>query len=276
MLPPTRWAIEPGIRSRIDVPAERISKVLAEAGIASRRGSDALVGAGRVTVDGRPATLGERVDPEAQAIAVDGRPISAAATRPVHIAVHKPIGVTSTARDPHATRTVLGLVGRDAGAARLFPVGRLDRDSEGLILLTNDGDWAEHVLHPRYGVEREYAVAIDRPLEPAAVAVLEHGILLEEGVATLRGLRPQTRTETRGLAGIVSPPLDPRLAWYRAVLMQGWRRQLRRMFAATGAPVRRLVRVRIGTVRLDGLRSGEARPLTAAEARRLVAAGRRT
>ncbi|HET7727278.1 MAG TPA: pseudouridine synthase [Candidatus Limnocylindrales bacterium] len=258
------------------MPAERISKVLAEAGIASRRGSDALIGAGRVTVDGRPATLGERVDPVAQAIAVDGRPIGVPVTRPLHLAVHKPIGVTSTVRDRHAARTVLELVGPDVDAARLFPVGRLDRDSEGLILLTNDGDWAERVLHPRYGVEREYAVAVDRPLEPAAAAALEHGIPLEEGVATLRGLRPQTRTETRALAELVSPPIDPRLVWYRAVLAQGWRRQLRRMFGAVGLPVRRLVRVRIGTVRIDDLRSGEVRRLTSVEARRLVGMGHRS
>lgn len=257
------------------MPAERISKVLAEAGVASRRGSDALVDAGRVTVDGRLAILGERVDPVAQAIAVDGRPIGVPVGRPVHLAVHKPIGVTSTVRDRHAAHTVLELVGRDVDAARLFPVGRLDRDSEGLILLTNDGDWAERVLHPRYGVEREYAVAVDRALEPAAAAALEHGIPLEEGVATLRGLRPQTRTETRAIAELVSPPIDPRLVWYRAVLAQGWRRQLRRMFGAVGLPVRRLVRVRIGTVRIDDLRSGEVRQLAAVEARRLAGMGHR-
>lgn len=257
------------------MPGERISKVLAAAGIASRRGSDALVDTGRVTIDGRRATLGERVDPAAQAIAVDGRPLPIPGARPIHLAVHKPAGVTSTVRDRHALRTVLELVGPKADAPRLFPVGRLDRDSEGLLLLTNDGDWAERVLHPRYGVEREYALAVDRPLEPAAVAALERGIALEEGVATVRGLRPQTRTETRALAQLVSPPIDPRQVWYRVLLAQGWKRQLRRMFAAVGFPVRRLVRVRIGTLRIDRLRSGEVRQLTPLEARRVIAAERR-
>ena len=139
--------------------AERISKVLAAAGVASRRGADALVAAGRVTVDGRAAALGEKVDPATQAIAVDGRPLRTPDARPLYLALHKPAGVTSTVRDRHAERTVVDLVPADlARGGRLYPVGRLDQDSEGLILLTNDGDWAEHVLHPRYEVEREYAV----------------------------------------------------------------------------------------------------------------------
>jgi len=149
------------------VPAERISKVLAAAGVASRRGADELVAAGRVLVDGRPAQLGERVDPETQAIDVDGRRIAAAAAMapPLYLALHKPAGVTSTTRDRHAMTTVVDLVPPELSrGARLYPVGRLDQDSEGLILLTNDGDWAEHVLHPRYGVEREYAVALSRML----------------------------------------------------------------------------------------------------------------
>jgi 23S rRNA pseudouridine2605 synthase len=253
------------------VPAERISKVLAAAGVASRRGADELVAAGRVRVDGRPATLGERVDPEAQSIEVDGRPIRPPDARPVYLALHKPGGVTSTVRDRHAATTVLDLVPPDlARGARLYPVGRLDQDSEGLILLTNDGDWAEHLLHPRYEVEREYAVGLGAPLSRDQAERLERGVELAEGVAAVAGLRGQTRTEDRRLAEILEPAPDPRLTWVRVTIHQGWKRQLRRMFGEVGAPVRRLVRVRIGMLRLEDLAAGEVRPLSAAEVRRLA------
>lgn len=257
------------------MPAERISKVLAAAGVASRRGADELVAAGRVRVDGRVAALGERVDPATQRVEVDGRPIDAGDRMPVHLVLHKPAGVTSTVRDRHAERTVLDLVPADlARGARLFPVGRLDQDSEGLLILTDDGAWAEAVLHPRYEVEREYAVATDRPLTAAQAAALSGGVELAEGVATVTGLRPATTTETRRLEELLDPPPAPHLAWCRATIHQGWKRQLRRMFGTVGAPVRRLVRVRIGSVRLEGLAAGDVRPLTAAEVRRL-GSGRR-
>jgi len=254
------------------VPPERLSKVLAAAGIASRRGSDELIAAGRVRVDGRVAVVGERVEPGAQRIEVDGEPVGTADARPVYLALNKPMGVTSTVRDRHAERTVVELVPPDlARGARLYPVGRLDQDSEGLILLTNDGGWAERVLHPRYGVEREYAVGLARPLTRGQAEALETGVELAEGVATLSGLRGQTNTEDRRLAEILEPTPDPRLIWVRVTIHQGWKRQLRRMFAEVGAPVRRLVRVRIGTLRLEGMAAGDVRPLSAAEVRRLGA-----
>lgn len=250
--------------------AERIAKVLAAAGIASRRAADELVAAGRVTVDGRLAVLGEKVDPVSAVVAVDGRPIAAAAPAAVHLAVHKPAGVTSTVADRHASATVLDLVpaGLVARGARLYPVGRLDRDSEGLLLLTNDGTWTHRVLHPRHGVEREYAVALAAPLDAGQRAALAAGVPLEEGTARLVSLRAATRTETARLAALVAPAPAPGLAWYRVVLAHGWKRQVRRMLAAVGAPVQRLVRVRVGTLRLD-LPAGRARLLTAAEVRRL-------
>ncbi len=252
--------------------AERLGKVLAAAGVASRRGADALVEAGRVTVDGRPAVLGEKVDPALQAVAVDGRPIGATAVATIHLAVHKPAGFTSTAADRHAARTVLELVppALVPPGTRLYPVGRLDQDSEGLLLLTNDGAWTDRVLHPRHGVEREYAVAVNLPLDAGQRAALAAGIPLEEGIARLVSLRPATRTETSILAGLVDPPPGRGLAWYRVVLAHGWKRQVRRMLAGVGAPVARLVRVRVGTLRLD-LPSGGARLLTPAEVRRLAA-----
>ena len=252
--------------------AERLQKVLAAAGVASRRASEALIAAGRVTVDGRVATLGEQADPAVSRIEVDGRPIPGVADH-VYLALHKPAGVTSTVRDRHADTTVLDLVPTALvpDGARLYPVGRLDQDSEGLLVLTNDGDWAERVLHPRFGVEREYAVGLAAPLDERQLAALRSGIDLDEGRAQLaQPLRAATSVETRRLADLLDPRPAP-LVWYRAVLAQGWKRQLRRMFAAVGAPIDRLVRVRIGPLRIDELPSGRTRRLRRDEVRRLGA-----
>ena len=157
----------------------RIHKALADAGVASRRASEALVAAGRVTVNGVPATIGQRVDVQTDQLAVDGRPVGAR-PRQVHLALHKPAGVTSTVADRHADRTVIDLIPRELRdrAGRIYPVGRLDRDSEGLLLLTNDGDWAQRVLHPSHGVEREYAAGIRDPLVSEQVSELLRGVTL--------------------------------------------------------------------------------------------------
>lgn len=253
------------------MPEERLQKVLAAAGVASRRASEALIAAGRVRVDGKVAKLGDQVDPEKVLIEVDGVQVGAGAAR-AYVALHKPAGVTSTTRDRHADTTVLDLLPTAlvADGTRLYPVGRLDRDSEGLLLLTNDGEWADHVLHPRFGVQREYAVALASPLDHAQAKALRDGIPLEEGLATLDApLRPATGTETRRLVELLNPAPGPGFTWYRATLAQGWKRQIRRMFAAVGAPIERLVRVRIGAVRLDDLPSGRARLLKAPEVRAL-------
>lgn len=231
---------------------ERLQKVLADAGVASRRASEALIAAGRVTVDGVVATVGLKVDPAAVSIAIDGRPLTLRAHPHVYVALDKPGGVTSTTADRHADLTVLDLVPVDVRrrAGRLYPVGRLDQDSEGLILLTNDGAWTERLLHPSHGVEREYAIGVGRPLTPAELHALEDGVELEEGVGQVALLRPMTIAETTRLVERLDPRPGP-LAWYRGTLRQGWKRQVRRMFAALGVPVERLVRVRFGTVRLD-------------------------
>jgi cytidylate kinase len=257
------------------MPEARIQKVLADAGVASRRASEALVTAGRVRVNGEPALVGQRVDPTRDRIEVDGKPLRSPSAH-VYLALHKPAGVTSTVADRHAERTVLELVPDEIrrAAGRLYPVGRLDRDSEGLLLLTNDGDWAQELLHPRHEVEREYAIGLRRPLTERQADELQRGIRLDEGLATLRQLRPATRTEVRQLPRAGSAPPD-RLEWYRATIAQGWRRQLRRMFAAVAAPVERLVRVRIGTLRLDGLEVGQVRTLSAREAGQVGATRRR-
>jgi 23S rRNA pseudouridine2605 synthase len=258
------------------MPPERLQKILAAAGVASRRASEELIAAGRVQVDGRRAVIGQQVDPQTALIEVDGRPIGAAA-RTTYLLLHKPLGVTSTTADRHAETTVLDLIPTalvpDGG--RVYPVGRLDQDSEGLLVLTNDGAWSERVLHPRYGVEREYAVALRAPLDHGQIAALEAGIRLDEGLATVHHLRLMTAIERSRLVELLDPAPGRDLAWYRATLRQGWKRQLRRMFGAVDAPIDRLVRVRIGPVRIDGLRSGRVRPLKAPEVRGLASgAGR--
>jgi 23S rRNA pseudouridine2605 synthase len=219
---------------------------------------DDLVGQGRVTVNGEQAVPGRRVDAEIDVIAVDGVRVSARDDL-VYYLLNKPAGYVSTASDPEGRSTVVELV---PGEPRVFPVGRLDYETEGLLVLTNDGDWAERVLHPRFGVQREYAIGLRAPLDGEQESALRRGIPLEEGQATLVGpLRRATRAETETLIGLLDPPADDELVWYRAILAQGWKRQLRRMFGSLGAPIERLVRVRIGSVRLDGIRSGRARAL---------------
>lgn len=250
---------------------ERLQKVLARAGVASRRAAETLIAAGRVTVDGRTARVGDRVDPTTARIELDGRPIPTARPR-LHLAMHKPAGVTSTVRDAHADRTVVDLVPmalRPPGT-RLYPVGRLDRDSEGLLLLTDDGTWAERVLHPRYGIHREYLVGVDRRLDPAAVDHLLAGVTLDDGVARALELTPAEPGAVDDLRGLVDPPLPADLAWYRLVLGEGRKRQVRRMLAAVGYPVRRLVRTAIGPLGLGRLQTGAVRTLTPEEIRALA------
>lgn len=259
------------------MPAERLQKVLAAAGVASRRGAETMIAAGRVTVDGRVATPGTQADPDRSVITVDGRVIGGAVAH-AYLLLHKPAGVTSTTRDRHAESTVLDLVPTALvpDGALLYPVGRLDQDSEGMLLLTNDGEWAERVLHPRYGVEREYALALEQPLDEGQLRELRRGIRLDEGLATLGNLRPMTDRDTERLGSLLRPRPADGLVWYRATLTQGWKRQLRRMFGAVGSPVARLVRVRIGPVRIDGLRSGSVRALKAPEVRGLAGGGGRS
>jgi len=246
----------------------RLQKVLAERGVASRRASERLIAEGRVEVDGYVVrTMGTRVDPRAR-IEIDGRAI-AAPPKHRYLMLNKPAGMLSTVRDERGRPTVVSLVdgGAPPGAStvlpgasrRIYPVGRLDADSEGLILLTNDGDWAEHVLHPRYGHEREYEVTATGEVTPAAVAQLRRGVPLEEGVARAVSVRLLSRAQ-RG-------------ARLRVVLRTGWKRQIRRMCAAVGLRVTRLVRVRIGSLRLGALAPGLWRELTPREVARLRGAG---
>jgi 23S rRNA pseudouridine2605 synthase len=251
--------------------AVRIQKVLADAGVASRRAAESLVEAGRVSVNGMTASIGQRVDPGTDRILVDGRLIGARPDRS-YLVLNKPAGVTSTVSDRHARHTVLDLVPREvqAQAGRLYPVGRLDRDSEGLLVLTNDGDWAQRLLHPSHGVEREYAAGARTLLDNAQLQSLRDGIAMDEGIARAIGIRRSTSAEIARLPrASVQDGRDLALHWYRVTLATGWKRQVRRMFAAIGAPVDRLIRVRMGPLRLGDLAIGAVRPLTADERRAL-------
>jgi 23S rRNA pseudouridine2605 synthase len=224
----------------------RLQKALADRGVASRRRAEELIADGRVRVDGAPVTtLGSKVKPDAR-IDVDGVPT--AVMRPRYVLLNKPRGVVSTAHDERGRRTVVDLIG---ATERLYPVGRLDTDSEGMLLLTNDGEWAQRVLHPRYGHEREYDVAVSGELTPAALAQLHNGIRLEEGLALASRIDVRSRSR--------------RESHLRIVLHTGWRRQIRRMLSAVGLRTVRLMRVRIGPLAMGKIHPGDWRELTPRE-----------
>lgn len=235
------------------MPAERVQKLLAGAGLASRRTAETWIRAGRVRVDGVVARLGDRADPTVQAVTVDGRPVRLAA--PVWWMVHKPAGVLTTLRDTRGRRTVVGLL--PPGVPRLFPVGRLDRETEGLVLLTNDGATAHALLHPSLGSEREYLVTARGRMTDMDLRRLAAGVELDDG-----------RTAP---ARVGAPRFDARgdTTRFALVLREGRKRQIRRALAALGHPVVRLVRVRMGPQRLGRLPAGGARPLTGGEVRAL-------
>ncbi|MDQ4132225.1 MAG: rRNA pseudouridine synthase [Actinomycetota bacterium] len=234
--------------------AERLQKVLAAAGLGSRRACEELIADGRVTVDGAVATLGQRVDPDTARVEVDGVPIS---VRPglVYYLLNKPLGVVTTATDPQGRPTVVDLV---PPQPRVFPVGRLDADTEGLLLLTNDGDLTHRLTHPSFGVEKEYLAEVEGRPSPAALRRLREGVPLEDG-------------PTAPARAALVPPRAVRL-----VIHEGRKRQVRRMCAAVGHPVRRLVRTRIGPLADRSLAPGEWRPLTPAEVRALEQAAAAT
>jgi 23S rRNA pseudouridine2605 synthase len=238
---------------------ERLQKILASAGYGSRRQCEALIAAGRVTVNGAHATLGMRADPAADRIEVDGRALAAAAVH-VHLAMHKPAGVVTTARDPHGRRTVMDLLPADL-PPHVLPVGRLDQDTSGLLIFTNDGELAHRLAHPRYEIEKEYAALVDGTLDARALAALRRGVDIGGHVT-----RP-ARVEAGG------PPAGwkPRegFTWLRLIIHEGRKRQVRLMCAAVGHPVRELVRTRVGPVRLGRLPVGSTRPLTPTELSRL-------
>ena len=226
---------------------ERLQKVLARVGIGSRRVCEDLIAEGRVLVDGEVAVLGRRVDPETALIEVDGAPVG---VRPdlVHYVLNKPAGVVTTADDPQGRPTVVGLVPNEP---RVFPVGRLDVDTEGLLLLTNDGELAHRLTHPSYGVEKEYVAEVEGLPTRAVLRRLREGVELDDGPTA-----PARAT-------LVDPSV------VRLTIHEGRNRQVRRMCEAVGHSVVRLVRTRIGPLADRSLAPGAWRELTGDEVRSL-------
>ncbi len=236
---------------------QRLQKVLASTGIGGRRPAEALIAAGRVTVDGVVATLGTKVDPARALIAVDGRAVRfdtrSEATRAVTLAMHKPFGVVVTASDDRGRATIYDVARQALGAIPpgLRYVGRLDRDTTGLLLLTTDGALAYRLTHPRYHVEKVYEATVEGELTDAALTRLRRGVDLDDG--------PTAPADVARLAsGVI-----------RIAIHEGRNRQVHRMFEAVGHRVRRLRRVAVGPVRLGDLREGAVRPLTPQEERAL-------
>ncbi len=233
---------------------ERLQKVMAAAGIASRRASEELIAEGRVTVNGEVAQLGRKVDPATDDIRVDGERINADPDR-VYVMLNKPQGVVTTVDDPEGRPTVMDLVNLPM---RLFPVGRLDLDTEGLLLLTNDGDLAHGLMHPSHEVPKTYVALVSGPLRRPTLQQLRDGVLLEDGTA--RPIDVTVLEEQKGKALV------------QLTMTEGRKREVRRMFSAVGHPVERLARVAFGGVELGDLRQGRWRHLTQQEIGRLHAA----
>ncbi|MBX3003041.1 MAG: pseudouridine synthase [Anaerolineales bacterium] len=233
---------------------ERLQKILARAGYGSRRAAEEMIQTGRVTVNGEMAQLGDKADPARDAIKVDGSRL-AAASAPVYYAVYKPRGVLSTTGGPEPRQKVVDLV---PGGAQLHLVGRLDKDSEGLMLLTNDGALTQRVSHPRYEQEKEYRVLVARQPDAEQLATWRRGVVLEDG------------TRTRPAEVRVEYPFG-KGAWLRVIMHEGHKRQIREIAGQLGLPVVKLIRVRIANLYLGSLKPGEWRPLSADEVRDLLA-----
>lgn len=233
---------------------ERLQRSLARAGFGSRRACEELIAAGRVLINGRRAILGDRVDPTRDEVRVDGARVNVDPALRTFV-LNKPRGVTTTMRDVHAERDLTRFLPKQP---RVFPVGRLDRDTEGLLLLTNDGALAHRLTHPRYAVEKEYLAEVDRTPSNRQLSRLRRGVELDDGVA--RAVEARSAGAARGRGGV------------RLVMVEGRKREVRRMLDAVGLPVRRLVRVRVGPVRLGRLRPGEVSELEAADLRALYRA----
>lgn len=237
---------------RGDDRKERLHKVLAHAGVESRRAAEEMILAGRITVNGEVCRiLGTKVDPERDSIAVDGRSIPRR-VKMVYMMLNKPAGYITTVFDPEQRATVMDLVPRNA---RIYPVGRLDANSEGLILLTNDGEFANALAHPRYAYEKEYHVSVPGTIREEDLQQLRGGVAIEGGKTSPAGVR------------VLSS--DGKITWLSITIHEGRNRQIRRMLHALGYRVDRLIRVRVGPLWLGSLPRGSFRHLTPAEVRKL-------
>lgn len=241
------------------MPAQRLQKILAQAGIASRRHSEALIQAGRVAVNGLVVTqLGTQADPDTDRIEVDGRPVVVSGQRAYYL-LHKPRGFLSTCYDPQGRKTVLELVPYAPG---LHPVGRLDRDTSGLLIVTNDGDFTEALTHPRHGIAKTYLAEVRGRPGATSLQTLRTGVRLEGGVTLPAEVDLlEKRTDTTVLA---------------ISIREGRNRQVRRMMEAVGHPVVRLERVAIGDLTAGDLAQGQYRLLSEGEVQALLRSARRS
>jgi 23S rRNA pseudouridine2605 synthase len=225
----------------------RLNRFLAAAGLGSRRHCDELIAAGRVTINGQVCTDFSAQPGDRDHVKVDGKLVHS--ERRLDIMLHKPAGFVSTRSDPNARDTIFDLL--PPHLPRLFNVGRLDAQTEGLLLLTNDGDLSQRLTHPRFKIEKEYEITLDRPWDATFAPKLLRGIMLDGQRARLEAIYPLKPTRLR------------------VVLRQGINRQIRRMFYEVGYEVKRLIRIRIGRLRLGDLPRGHWRPLTGSELRSL-------
>ena len=227
---------------------ERLQKILARAGYGSRRACEEFISKGQVTVNGQIATLGLKADPEKDRIEINGTVVRDA--EPLkYFAVYKPRGVISAASSPEGRQTVRDLVD-DPG--RLYPVGRLDADSEGLILLTNDGELTNRLTHPRYGHQKEYKVLVAIHPEQEQLETWRRGVILEDGYRT-------------SPAKVWLESFKGKGAWLRVIMGEGRKRQIREIGKRIGVPVVKIIRIRIGTLQVGSLKPGQSRPLTKKE-----------
>lgn len=233
---------------------ERVQKVLAAAGIGSRRVSENLIAERRVTVNGKLATLGDRADAALDVVAVDGERIHVN-TDLLYLLLNKPIGIVTTANDPEGRPTVLDLV---PPTPRVFPIGRLDQDTSGLLLLTNDGELAHRVAHPRYQVPKTYMVQVLGPISKKTLRQFTDGLMLEDGIARAKSAKVKVADQTRSLLELV--------------LTEGRKREVRRMVDAAGLTLEALVRTRVGPIHLGDIKPSKVRPLNGKEVRELYAA----
>jgi 23S rRNA pseudouridine2605 synthase len=241
---------------------ERLQKLIARSGLCSRREADRMIKEGRVTVNGRSAVLGDKADPDTDHVKVDGKRLKAPETHR-YVLLYKPRAVMTTCDDPEERTTVIDLV-RPIVKERIFPVGRLDYHSEGLLLLTNDGELAARVTHPRYGVVREYMVKIRGDLDEGEIQRLRAGAVVDG-----HHVKPLSAERVRSSAGGTS-------TWWRVEVTEGRTHEVRQLFFRAGRLVQRLRRSAIGPLRDDSLRSGDFRMLTASEVAALRrAAGQR-
>lgn len=256
--------LRPEARPPMPRTGERLQKVLAQAGLGSRRHCEELILAGRVAVNGQVVTeLGTRVHSQ-DTVTVDGEPVVIQPKR--YYLLYKPRGYLSSVRDPHGGRLAVSLVPAEE---RLYPVGRLDKESEGLLLFTNDGALTQRMIHPRYEHEKEYLVLVRGSLTEAAFRRLAEGIPLvdEEGrQEAIVQARVERQPRTWAWRGELA---SPGAQWVRIFLTEGRKRQIRRMLETVGLHVERLIRVRMGILRLGSLEPGEGRWLTPEEVRRL-------